>query len=296
VRHLGRIHGPRSLTNLYPLLVDGYPQVRLGAALAIGDLAQSESIPRLQAALNDGLIDVRRAVVQALSRIRDKAVVDVVAFLVSDPDDAIRTSAMEALVQVHHSSALPSLRIGLSDRKEAIRFIAFRGMMKIAPDAAVEEWPRLLNWLSATQMTALVREFGKPMLPLIERALGHSRAPVRQAALAATVAFDKIDRLGLLAGLVRSTEFGDVRLQALRMVIDEQGPAAVALLLDLARDPDLAVRRAAVEALGAAGHAAAQAGDVAATDVITALQAALMDGDEGVRIGAAASILQVAGR
>ena len=283
VRHLGGIHGPRALPNLHELLFDGNPEVRKGAARALGDAAQTESLPHLQRALDDRDPSVRRAAAEALASIRDMAVVNVVAFLVTDSDPEVRASAARALAGAHHASGLPSLRLALGDRDRPVRLTAFRGILATDPGAARSEWPRVLSWLEPGDLGELAKENGASFLPFLETAVAHGRDLVRAEALAATAHLSKTERLGLLARLAREGAHLDIRLLALRLIVEEQGGSAAALVQDLTGDPEPAVRRAAMQALGRVGPRPAA----------DTLQAFLVDGDEGIRITAASAMLAI---
>ncbi len=287
VRHFGKVQGPRSLPTLHDLLFDGNPAVRKGAAEAIGDTAQSESIFVLKRALDDRDQNVRRETARALARIHDKAVVGVVSFLVSDRDVVVRRAATEALLGTRHMSALDGLRIALNDREPDIRLIAYRGLLTLAPSDAKREWRGILNWIEPEGLTDLTREFGANFLPYLEAALANARPEIREGAVRAAGLLGKVDRIGMLGRVVLEHSKVDVRLAALKRLVAEQGKAAYPLVRDLTRDGELAVRRAALGAMACVGERPAAADDA---------RAFLVDGDEGIRITAAATITAVLSR
>jgi len=282
-RRLGAVQGARALPTLHELLFDGNPQVRTYAAQSLGKLGRSESVPALQKALDDRDPSVRREVAAALAHIKDRAVVDVVSFLISDMDDEVRLSAARALANASHVDALEGLRIALDDRDPRVRLAAFRGMIAIDGKSALQQWPRILAWLEPGELPALARENAASFQSFLEAALASPRPEIRAAAVAATDALGKTDRLALLARLVKEDPQLDVRLAALAALLREQGGAARLMLHDLANDPEPSVRRAAIEAL-------ADVGDASTVDV---LRAYLVDPDEAIRIGSAAAIATV---
>lgn len=277
---LAAIQGARALPTLHELLFDGNPQVRTYAAQSLGALGRSESIPHLQRALDDRDPAVRREVAAALARIKDRAVVDVVAFLVSDMDEEVRLSAARALGNVSHEDALPGLRIALGDRDPQIRLAAFRGLLAIDGRSALQEWPRILGWLEPLVLPQLARENAASFQSFIEAAVAAARPEIRAAAVQATEALGKTERLALLARLAKESPNLDVRLAALDRLVREQGGAARLMLHDLANDPEPGVRRAAIDALSNVGDASS----------VEVLRAYLVDKDEAIRIGAAAAI------
>lgn len=283
VKHLAGLQGSRALPTLHELLFDGHPEVRKHAARALGRLGQSESIPHLQRALDDRDPDVRRLIAAALAGFHDRAVVDVVAFLVSDFDDEVRVSAARALANARHPEALPALRIAIGDRKPEVRLAAFRGMLAIDSATALKEWTRVLGWIESAALQDLARENAASFQTFIEEALKSGRPEMRIAALDATLALGRTDRLTLLGTVVKEHSHLDVRLGALTRLVAEQGGSARLLLHDLSNDVEKAMRIAAIETL-------AEVGDASSVEV---LQTYLADGDEEIRVTAAATITSI---
>jgi HEAT repeat protein len=282
-RRLGAVQGARALPTLHELLFDGNPQVRTYAAQSLGKLGRGESVPALQRALDDRDPAVRREVAAALALIKDRAIVDVVSFLVSDMDEDVRLCAARALANVNHADALEGLRLALGDRDPRVRLAAFRGLIGVDGNSALREWPRVLGWLDPGEVPALARENAASFQSFLEAAVEHARPEIRVAAVQATQALGKTDRLALLARLVQESPQLDVRLSALATLLREQGGAARPMLHDLVNDAELAIRRAAMAALA----------DVGDPSTVEVLRAYLVDKDEAIRIGSAAAIAAV---
>jgi len=75
----------RTLTHLTNALTDQDPQVRIQAALALGELRSTESVEPLISALGDGEENVQMYVADALGEIRDARAVRPLMHLLQSP-------------------------------------------------------------------------------------------------------------------------------------------------------------------------------------------------------------------
>jgi HEAT repeat protein len=102
-RSLGLSGRPEAVPDLAAVLEkDAVKQVRLDAAVALGDLGAPAGAEPLRAALARGgeAPEVRRAAARSLGRLGDRASVPALARALGDPDRSVKLCAHDALVAI----------------------------------------------------------------------------------------------------------------------------------------------------------------------------------------------------
>ena len=127
-------------TALIEALSDENWQVRLNAAVALGEIGNPTATPALIAALNDENWEVRANVTIALGKMDHAAVPALVAAL-EDQDAQVRRNATRALGDIGDPTAAPGLIGVLNDEDWEVRAgaaVALGGMGSVAVPALIE--------------------------------------------------------------------------------------------------------------------------------------------------------------
>lgn len=279
---LGRVKGKSALPLLHGLLTDGAASIRAGAAQSIGDIGAPESVEPLRRALfNEGDPKVKVAYLQALAKIRTPAVLNAVRMELSAPDKTVRQAAVRAAAAVHTPESVADLKLLLRDRAPDIRRQALVAILDLGPERYVDHFKSSLGWLEPKDLTVLVTKHGDAMLPHLRLALASSRPELRGEALTALKLVSRDKRVAVLTELAAKADRKDLRLMALRALVDELGPKALDVVRALVKDPEPAVRLEALDDLGRLRDKASQ----------PVLESALDDPSEAVRVRAAAALL-----
>ncbi len=282
VKVLGRVKGKSALPLLHGLLTDGAASIRVGAAQSLGDIGAPESVEPLRRALfNEGDPKVKVAYLHALAKIRTPAVLNAVRMELSAPDEAIRRAAVQAVAAVHTPETVADLKLLLRDRSPDIRRQALVAILDLGPERYVEHFKSALGWLEPKDLSELVAKHGDAMLPHLRLALASSRPELRGEALSALKGVSRDKRVSILTELAAKGDRKDLRLLALRALVDELGPKSLDVVRALAKDHEPAVRLEALDDLGRLHDKASQA----------LLESALDDPSEAVRVRAAAALL-----
>jgi HEAT repeat protein len=274
-----------AIAALAALLRDKAPEVRLAVAGVLGELSSrrgdggKEALAALRTLARDPDAAVRRRAAEALGQARGPLAPIAARSLTSfsgDADATVRAATAMALGELGAAArgtpALPSL---VADRDPAVRGAARRAAQALGPGAGDLDKILLAGLAGASpvdraEMVATAGIVGAPLT--VRSGLADADTSVRRAAA------EHAGGLGLAAAPALATALADadagVRLAAVRGLVTARAAAA---LSDAARSPDREVRVAALEVLGAVGGDAARA----------ALEAALDDGSERVRLAAA---------
>ncbi len=124
---LGQLNDQTFTPILIACLDDHSPDVRMQAAIGLGQLRSQDSVPRLiKVALNDGVLSVRLGAINALGFIGGKQAVPPLKERLADSQEnaELRGHAAEALGYIGDKTAIPDLIAALSDSSPEVRFWA----------------------------------------------------------------------------------------------------------------------------------------------------------------------------
>jgi len=256
---------------LLELLSDADADLRIQAALALGEQQDSAAIEPLMRALGDSNPNVQFHVVEALGRLRASDAVDALADIVESGDLYLAYAAIDALALINDRRVAPRLAPLLATPELRDTVAAALGML--GDDAAVTPLVETLNaHPDATEAVAGAlaaierresRELGdsshiaeavrahltpdgeKHLIDAVERA-----SPEGLAAVTRVLGWIRSDRAAVaLVQLLSRSHVRDLAVDAL----ETRGEAVVALLRATLDDDDPAVVLAAVTALGRIG-------------------------------------------
>jgi hypothetical protein len=112
-------------TALAPLLKDGNPDVRIQAALALGEQSAPRAVVALLEALDDPEVNVRFQAIESLGRLRASEAVDRLAAIAESGDVFLAFAAIDALVRIADprigARLLPLLSMTRSSRRRSPR-------------------------------------------------------------------------------------------------------------------------------------------------------------------------------
>jgi len=199
---LGAIGHP-ALHTLISLLSSQDVDTRWGAAIALGDIGDTEAVGPLAAALEDedryvrtraalalaaigdpamdalrtvvdaGSVEARWAAALALGKIGSEAGVSMLAPLLSDPDTGVRWKAVEALGAIGGEGVVPHLVTALGDADEEVRSQAAAALAAQgapAVGALIDALGRRECWFGAVEALRGMQEGTNPaLLAALER-------------------------------------------------------------------------------------------------------------------------------
>lgn len=281
---------------LMQMLSDREANLRMQAALALGELQAHEATPPLVRALDDPDENVRFHAIEALGRIGDAESVDPLAKIAASDNFFLAFAAIDALSKTEDARVAP-LMVSLLDQ-ELLRPAAIETLAAIGDEDCVPALARVLNEDAAhvgPVAAALTRiheryEHGLGDGSVIVDAVRRAMTATGRDRLAAAVARDDAHRgavatvLGWVGRDALEPLMNLVGDQAMsRTVVDsvvEIGADAVAPLLTRLDAPAPATRAAAADLLGRLGDRRAA----------PALIGALDDADASVAAAAAAAL------
>jgi len=279
---------------LVALLSSGEPNVRMHAALALGELRAIEAVPGLIAALEDGNDNVRFHAIEALGRIGAADAVDALATVASSGDFFLAFAAVDALSKTDDPRVAPLIQSLLSD--ETLRPAAIATLAAIGDEDCVPALCALL-------------ETGEPRAAAAALVAIHRRYedPLGAGSVVVSIARESIGAAGL-GQLSAAASTASPDRQAVVEVLAWLGPRAIDPLIALVGEPDIApvvetglvaIGDAAVDRLlpllqrdqpATRAAAAALLGQVGDGRVVAALVKAFDDVDETVVCAALASL------
>ena len=277
---------------LIEALQDSDSLVRQYAVAALGNANSQAAARAVIAVLRDEDVDVRRQAAESLSQMGASAVSELVV-AAKDKDVEVRRLAGEILGQIgsNGEQAVPALLGALDDEDISVRWVAVKSLENFGTEAGPAV-PRLIALLQRERARFIRRDTivtlgaigpeAAAALPALIQVLDQQDATLQEVALTA------LARLGPKAGAalpwiekgLRSQELA-VRKASLEAWAAIKKDKAVPELLVALRDPDAAVRRQALHALGGITPLP----EPKAT--VPALIAALQDADAEVRESAA---------
>lgn len=247
--------------------------LRMQAALALGEQRDARAVPALLAALNDADINVRYHVVEALGKMRAVEAADALAALAETRDFFLAFPALDALTQIGDARVAPRLVPLLAD--ELLREPTASALGKLGNEAAVGPLAALLNTphapteVIAAALAALYDRYeklygeGQHIADLSCRAIDATGAQHLLDALDAHGA-ENLRPLALVLGwlegaaveraLTRLLGRADARNEVVAALV-RHGSGVTDLLIEQLAAEDLDIRHAAVVALGRIGDA-----------------------------------------
>ena len=263
-------------------LQDPDPNLRMQAALILGERENSRAIPHLLPRLADPDVNVRFHVIEALGRLQAREAADALIAIAEEREFFLAFPAIQALSRIGLHDVAPRLVPLLAD--EMLREPAIEALGELGDDAVAAPLVGLLD-----EPDAPVEVIAEALAGLCERyqrryeAGEHIAAIVRREISATGVRqiLDAVQRAGAerLGGLARVLGWLDseaaqqalarllgqpaVRSQVVEALV-RSGAAVVELLVEQLRAEDLETRQAAAVALGRIGHRQATPALVAA--------------------------------
>ena len=288
-----------TLSPLLELLAGPDPDLRMQAALALGEQRETRAIEGLLKALSDENSNVRYHVIEALGKLQAAQAVDALAEIVESKDFFLAFPALDALSKI--GDARVTSRIGplLEDellREPAINLLGQLGDESIvAPLTALLNTPNAPTRLIADALASLTdryqQRFGEgryigdlargEISPTgVQNLLDALEAPGEENLRSIALVLGWLRRPGVDQALTRLMGRTDLRNEIIESMV-RHGQDTVDLLISQLESEDLEVRRSAVVALGRIGDAKAT------SPLLSAL------GDEALVIETANALAQI---
>jgi len=221
--------GVEALTNLkafldineiIAMLKSGLPALRKNSARVLGKIGATEALAELSFALKDVDVTVRKAVVEALALIRTDDAVRYLTYALTDEVPDIRSSAALSLGRIGGAGVLDSLAILSADPDSGVRVAAAKSMGLLKDGNAVPVLISLLGdksgFVVASALESLGAVGGDAARDAVKEMLQCADDEIKRTAITALGAFQNIGES----------------------------------LIPFLKDPDWAVRAAAVRSIG----------------------------------------------
>ncbi|WP_340097877.1 HEAT repeat domain-containing protein [Salinibaculum salinum] len=114
------------------------PELRMAAANALGELDESDAVPKLTAVFDDSDPRVRARAARATGQISDPRATNPLESLLTDPKAGVRREAAEALGRISNRQALQALLSLYDDDDERVRRIAVSAFGNFDNDRPVD--------------------------------------------------------------------------------------------------------------------------------------------------------------
>src|SRR5215207_8908149 len=264
-----------TLSPLVEFLHGGDADLRMQAALALGEQRDARAVPALVGALDDEDVNVRYHAVEALGKLRAGEAADALAGVAETRDFFLAFPALDALRQIGDARVVPRVLPLLED--ELLREAAAELLGELGDEEAVAPLAGLLNTPDAPTRAA-----ARALAALHDRYAelygeGAYIADLSRAAINPTGAQNLLEALGETEGgdlrplalvvgwlegsaveraLTRLLGHGDARGEVLEALV-RHGPGVTNLLIEQLESEDLEIRKAAAVALGRIGEARA---------------------------------------
>jgi HEAT repeat protein len=283
-----------TLPTLIEFLKEDDPDLRMQAALAIGEQRDVRGVPSLLEALNDENINVRFHAIEALGKLGDPAAADALVKIAESREFFLAFPALEALKVIGETSVAYRLIDLLSD--EMLREAAAETLGELGDETVVAPLVELLNsgsttaWPIAKALTALCDRFeedhaeGDYIADLTRQAIQPSGVQHLLSAISDGEADDLRPFavvIGWLRGpavdrtLVRLLGESSIRSEVLE-ALTHHGEGVINLLIEQLSSDDIETRGAAIAVLGRLGYrrATAPLAKVLETDPLLRIEAA----------------------
>ena len=237
---------PAALTGM----VDTAEPVRTAAIQLIGELGTTDSVPGLRSRTADPEPVVRAAAVRALGALRAPNGAAEFRRLLADPSADVRGAAAAAIADAGARQLSDDLVPLLGDPEPAVRVTAARALARVGSSGVV---------------------------PALVRAFQEADPALREAIVGTVAQLQPAEVRPLLDTLVASHDSAS-KIALVRTLLQVRAEAPLPLIGPLTEDPDPAVRREAVAALGLLGNGAAPKVTAALDDPDSAVRAGAVDG------------------
>lgn len=158
--------GIDAVTPLIELLAEADANVRIYAALVLGNLGSPQAIPALQRALDDPDPNVRYHAIEALGKLRATSAVDALIAFVESRDFFLAFPALEALAHIGEPRAVPHVMPLLED--EFLYAPAIETLGQLGDHTCIAP---LMSRLNRSRETAPI--IARALIALYERYEGH---------------------------------------------------------------------------------------------------------------------------
>lgn len=264
-----------TLSPLQELLKGPDADLRMQAALALGEQREARAVPALLEALNDENTNVRYHAIEALGKLKAAEAADALAEIAESKDFFLAFPALDALAKIGDARVAPRIVPLLED--ELLREPAISLLGQLGDDTAVAPLTALLNTptapthLIANALATLSDRFeeqyreGAYIADLTSREISPTgvqnlldalETPSEQNLRSIALVLGWLKRAGVDRALTRLMGRVDLRDDIVEALV-RHGSTTVDLLIAQLSSEDLEVRRSAVVALGRIGDAKA---------------------------------------
>jgi HEAT repeat protein len=264
-----------TLSALVQLLQGPDADLRMQAALALGEHDDLRAVGPLFKALNDDDTNVRYHAIEALGKLRAMDAVDALAGIAESKDFFLSFAALDALAKIGDARIAPRMVPLLDD--DLLREPAINLLGQLGDDAAVAPLTALLNTPSAptdsiadalaTLRDRFEEQFaeGAYIADLVSREISPTgvqnlldalETPGKEDLRSIALVLGWLKRAGVDRALTRLMGRIDLRDDIIEALV-RHGSATVELLIGQLKAEDLEVRRSAVVALGRIGDSSA---------------------------------------
>src|SRR6185369_4125689 len=288
-----------TVSPLIELLKNSNADLRMQAALALGEQQDARATDALIQALNDEDTNVRYHAVEALGKLKAADAVDALVEIAESRDFFLTFAALEALTKIGDARIVPRIMPLLEDELLSIPAINLLG--QLGDESTVAPLTALLNNPAgpveavadalATLSDRYEQQYGegryiadltsREILPTgIQNLLDTLEAPGKEDYRSIALVLGWLKGAGVERALTRLMGRVDLRDEIIEALV-RHGSATTGLLISQLQAEDLEVRRSAVVALG-------RIGDTSATpDLVNTL------GDKYLTIGVANALAEI---
>ena len=265
-----------TLSPLLELLKDSDPDLRMQAALALGEQRDARAVEGLIETLKDDDTNVRYHAIEAFGKLKAAEAVDALVEIAESRDFFLAFAALEALAKIGDARIAPKIVPFLED--EFLREPAINLLGQLGDDGAVGPLTALLNTpsapteLIANALGALRDRYeeqyaeGVYIADLASREISPAGfqnlidaaalAPGKESLRSIALVIGWLKRPGVDRALTRLMGRVDLRDEIIEALV-RHGSATVELLMAQLKSDDLEIRRSAVVALGRIGDSIA---------------------------------------
>ncbi|MGE5091028.1 MAG: HEAT repeat domain-containing protein [Bacillota bacterium] len=278
IRRAGRRDLAAELTGTATGDADG--AIRAEAFEALRVLGLREAVPAALTGMVDASEPARTAAIRLIGELGGTESIPGLRARTSDPEPAVRAAAARALGLLRASTAAPDFRRLLPDPSPDVRQAAATAIGEAGARQLGDDLVPLLDdgepRVRTAAATALGRVGNVGAVPAMVRAFREADPALREA-IAGSVAQLKPSEVRALLDILVAGHDSPSRIALIRTLLQLRVEAPLPLIGPLAGDPDPAVRREAVAALGSLGSGAAPLAITALDDPDDAVRASAVD-------------------
>jgi len=289
-----------TVSPLIELLKNRNADLRMQAALALGEQHDTRAVPALAEALNDEDTNVRYHAIEALGKLKAADAVDALVEIAESRDFFLTFAALDALTKIGDARIVPRIMPLLDDELLSMPAVNLLGQLgdesTVAPLTALLNTPTgpaeaVANAL-ATLSDRYEKQYGearyiaeltsREISPTgVQNLLDTLDAPGKQDYRSIALVLGWVKGAGVDRALTRLMGRVDLRDEIVEALV-RHGSATAGLLISQLQAEDLEVRRSAVVALGRIGDASATSALVnTLDDKVLAIDAAHALGEIG---------------